>query len=223
MANTKIGGYTSPHNYPGYPQQNRDSRGDWVHTERYWIDRTNVDGSIPAHNATTNQFGNTVTDPDGNTLNCRGARKDAGEAPNIVAVTLRYERITTTFGQIKLPSRNPRRLSLRGQEIPIDDKRLLDTNGGPFTSSEIEDFKKAEYLSLPLYQVHYTYGAEDSDFSWSESDVTDTLQNTGTPPGISNATPSKWRKMGLEIEERENTNLIIENWEYSEAGFKAIK
>ncbi len=221
MPSTKIGATGSPQNIPGYPEQRRDDNGDWQHTERYWVDATNVDGTIPANGASTNQNGDTVTDPDGNTLYCRGVQKNAGPAPDIKEVTLTFRpagSVTYTFD----PTTNPRRVSVNGQEIPIDDERLLDTNGGPFTQTQIDNAKSAGYTSLPFYQVRYEYTELDASFGWTESDITNAIQESGNPPGLSGTTSSKWWKIGFDIEETSEGTQIRENWVFNAAGLYPI-
>lgn len=221
MPSTKIGKTSAPQNMPGHPEQRRDENGDWQHTERYWIDAANVDGTIPADGASTNQFGNTVTDPDGNTLYCQGVQKNAGSAPDIKEVTLTFK--TPSGGTyIYSAEQNPRRVSVNGQEIPIDDERLLDTNGGPFTQTQVDNAKAAGYTSLPFYQVRYEYTKLDANFDWTEAAITNAIQDTDNPPGLSSTTSSNWWKIGFEIEETSEGTQIRENWVFNAAGLYPI-
>jgi hypothetical protein len=221
MAKTVLGATTSPVSFPGYPQQENDEAGYWKHTERYWIATGSVSGSLPARHATTNQTGATVTDPDSNTLYCVTRTISAGPAPGISIVELVYTRYPTSYSRKKAED-NPRTDSLRSQEIPIDDERLLTANGGPFSAAQIADAVKAGYKSLPVYSVEYTYTDGDANFTWSQANIIASLQATGTPTGMSSATASKWRLTGREISEREDLTVITSHWEYMPSGFVPI-
>jgi len=217
-----IGDTTTPRDLPGYPTQRRDEEGNWTHTERYWINENNVNSTIPADGATTNQHGETVYEPGtSTTLGCNGVSINAGPAPRIKQVTLIYKRYNVSYGVVP-PEDNPRRVSVNGQEIPIDDERLLDTNGGPFTQTQIDDAKSAGYTSLPFYEVRYEYTELDASFGWTESDITNAIQNTGSPPGLSSTTPSNWWKIGFDIEETSEGTVIRQQWVFNAAGFYPI-
>jgi len=222
MAKTVLGATTSPVSFAGYPQQQCDADGYWTHTERYWIATGSVSGSLPAHMATTNQNGDTITAPGGGMqLYCYGRSISAGPAPGIAIVELTYSRYVSSRTR-KEPEDNPRTVSLRSQEIPIDDERLLTANGGPFSAAQIADAVEAGYKSLPVYSVEYTYTDGDANFTWSQANIIASLQATGTPTGMSSATASKWRLTGREISEREDLTVITSHWEYMPSGFVPI-
>jgi hypothetical protein len=218
MAATEINVGSSPQSFPNYPTKSRDDNGDWVVTERYWVKASSLIHYLPAHNATTNQNGSTVTDPDGNTLKCRRANVSEGSAPGVVEVTLTYAKTSVSLS-IKPAPDNPRSVRMNRQDIPIDDERLLSGNGGPFTQAQIDDAKKRGHRTLPLFGVEYTYTDVDASFAWTESAIAASLQDTGTPTGVGSATASNWQLMGREIDETESETVIRSHYRYSGAGF----
>lgn len=223
MAKTVLGATTSPVSFAGYPQTECDEDGYWKHTERYWIATGSVSGTLPARHATTNQNGTSVTDPDANTLYCITRTISAGTAPGISVVELVYTRYPTSYTR-KPASDNPRTVSMRSQELPIGDERLLKANGGPYTSTEVAEAAAdpLNYKSLPVYSIEYTYTAVDAAFAWTQAAIIASLQATGAPTGMGSATSTKWRLIGREITEQEDTTTIVSHWEYMPSGFSPI-
>jgi len=222
MANTKIGTYSSPVNFPSYPTYERDVDGRWTVAERYWILTSNINVDLPANEATVNQFGETVLAPNGNAVFCQEASISAGSAPDISEITLTYreaEILEEKSSSFKSVNDNAKSVRLRSEEIPIDDERLLDTNGGPYSQSDIDDKKKAGYLSLMLYLIEYEYSDLDASFDWTESNIVSSLQDAGVPPGVSGGTAANWRLIGKEINETNDGTIIRSNYEYSPSGF----
>jgi len=216
-----IGQVDDPVSLAGYPTQDDGEDGLWVHTERYWVKKAKVSVTLPSRGASTNQDGNTVTDPDGNTLYCQGRRIEVGPAPGIAIVELTYVRDQTTYS-VMAPEDNPRRVELREQEIPIDDKRLLTGNGGPYSQTEINKFIAAGYTSTNLYSIEYTYTDVNASFAWTQAAIIASLQTTGAPTGMGSATASDWRLLGRTIQEQTDTTVIESHWEYISAGFVPI-
>jgi hypothetical protein len=221
MSHTEISLGSSPVSLQGYPTKDSDANGDWTHVERYWVKDDAVYNSLPAHNATTNQDGDTVIDPDGNTLKCRSRRIEAGPSPGVYVVELTYAESSKSL-TLKSPADNPRQVRMMSEDIPIDDERLLTGNGGPFSQAQIDAGKEAGTKALPLFQVEYTYTEVDASFTWSEANIIASLQDTGSPTGISSATASNWQLMGREIEETEEETIIKTHYRYSGAAFVPI-
>jgi len=213
-----IGQSDNPQSFPGYPTQDDGTDGLWTHTERYWVATRKVSVTLPARGASTNQDGSTVTDPDGNTLYCQGRRIDAGPAPGISVVELTYVRDQTTYS-VLAPEDNPRRVELRGAELAIDDKRLLTSEGGKFTATQIANAKNAGYKTLPNYQAEYIYTDVNASFAWTQAAIVASLQDTGAPTGMVSATASDWRRLGSVIQEQEDATIIETHWEYAGPGF----
>lgn len=222
MAATEIKVGSQPVSFPNYPTKERDDNGNWIIVERYWVKGSTVLHTLPDHLATTNQLGATVTDPDGNTLKCRSARIETATAPGIVEVELRYS-LTENNITLKGPADNPRSIRLTGEDIPIDDERLLVANGGVFTAAQIAAAKQAGHQSLPLYGMEYTYTQLDASFTWSEANIIASLQSTGSPTGITSPTAGKWELTGKEIDESDDQTIIREHWRYAGAGVLPIK
>jgi hypothetical protein len=178
---------------------------------------------VPAHNATTNQHGTTVTDPDGNTLKCRGASVSAGNAPGVLTVELTYARADASL-VIKGPIDNPRSIRLVREDIPIDDERLLDTNGGVFTAAQILTAKETGYRTLPLYGVEYEYTRLDASFAWTEAAIFATIQENVAPTGLAGTpTAANWELVGKEIDETDTETIIREHYRFSGPGFLPLK
>jgi len=223
MASVAISLGSAPQSFPGYPTQERDDTGAWIHTERYWVKNSAMIHSVPAYLATKNQAGVTVTDPDGNTLKCRHARIEPGpSATDTKTVELTYSRTETKL-TLKRPVDNPRSVRLSRDDIPIDDERLLVANGGIFTADQIAKAKLAGYASLPLYSIEYTYTELDASFAWTEAAIIASLQTTGSPTGMGSPTAGKWELAGKEIDETNSQAVIRENWRYAVAGILPIK
>jgi len=215
-------GADGPKNLPGYPEKQSDENGDWTVVERYWVKENILTDSLPAHHATVNQFGETVTDPDANTLKCISRVIQRGEAPDVRIVELTYSQTSTTWTP-RPANDNPKAVRvLYANEIPIDDERLLTTNGGIYTSTDIEKARAAEYETLVLPTAEYTYTELDANFSWTESDIVDNLFVTGAPAGVGGATASKWRIAGREIDDSENEVKIKTVYEFNNSGFVPI-
>jgi len=223
MASVAISLGSAPQSFPGYPTQERDDTGAWIHTERYWVKNSAMIHSVPAYLATKNQAGVTVTDPDGNTLKCRHARIEPGpSATDTKTVELTYSRTETKL-TLKRPVDNPRSVRLVYEDIPIDDERLLVANGGIFTAQKIIDSKIAGYKSFPLYGIEYTYTELDASFAWTEAAIVASVQSTGSPPGMGSPTAGLWELIGKEIDETDSQAVIREHWRYAKAGFVPIK
>ena len=216
-----VGTITTPTSFPGYPIEEAGDDGLWKWTERYWVQKSKVGVTLPAHGATTNQSGATITDRSSNQLYCQGRRIEAGPAPGIAVVELLYARNQITYSRMS-PEDNPRNVSLRSQEIPIDDERLLTTTGGPFSVGQIATAVSAGYTSLPVYSIEYTYTDVDAAFAWTQAAIIASLQATGAPTGMGSATASKWRLIGRTISEQEETTVIESHWEYMASGFVPI-
>lgn len=212
-------GASGPFDLPGYPEKDSKEGGAWTVTERYWVDADNVTSSLPAHGATTNQHGATVTDPDGNTLTCRRRLVQQGNSPDTRIVELTYSRTTEQL-IFKRPADNPRQVRLSHMDAPINDARLLDSNGGPFTQAQIDDAVAEEYETLPLPVAEYTYTDVNASFVWSEANITANLFAKNTPTGISSPTAGKWLLVGREIDETENETVIRTNWNFCNSGWK---
>jgi len=218
MTDVNVG--TDPHDIPGYPTKLRDNNGNWIVTEKYWQVTGSV--SVPAHKATIDQHGATVLDPDGGALYCYGAAVEPGSNPSVSLVTLEYSE-TAAGGDAPDAGDNPRAVYIRGQEIPIDDERLLTTNDGPWTAAQIATSKEAGYKSLPIYSIEYTRTDADAAFSWSQADIIANLQTDDAPTGMGTATASDWRLTGREITENLSDTTITTHWEYMRSGFTPIK
>lgn len=219
MPKKHIGPSTSPKDEPGYPLVESGNDNIWTHIERYWIGQGSAVASLPAFKATTNQHGETILDPDGAQLYCYG-RRISTRAPGVNTVELTFTRDAP--GRIRAAD-NPRTVGIRQtQEIPIDDKRLLTTNDGPFTVLQVADFKTAKYKTLPIYSTEYTYTDTDASFAWTQAAIVAALQDTGTPTGMGSATASKWRLLGRDVSEESDTTIIVSRWEYMPSGFVAI-
>jgi hypothetical protein len=216
----KVG--TTPNDFPGYPTEESNANDEWVIVERYWVRDGAVANSLPAYNATTNQHGNTVTDRDGNTLNCRTRSIQASDAPGIKNIELTYARSEDSL-TLKSPADNPREVSMIGEDIPIDDERLLVANGGIWTPDHVVAAKKAGYASLPLYGIEYTYTDIDASFAWTEAAIIASLQTTGSPSGMGSPSAGKWELIGKEISETNEETIISEKWRYAAAGVVPIK
>jgi len=211
-----------PKDYPGYPAENRDANGKWAITERYWVRKTAINNTLPAHNATVNQNGATVTDRDGNTLKCRSVTIEHSGGPGVVTVELQYAQSETSIS-LKGPADNPRSVRLTREDIPIDDERLLVANGGVFSAAQIATAKQTGYASLPLYGIEYTYTELDASFAWTEAAIIASLQSTGGPTGIGSATAAKWELTGKEIDETDEETIIREHYRFAAAGVLPIK
>lgn len=216
-------GYTdSPQRFPGYPDEQSDENGRWTITERYWVKNSLLSSTLPAHNSTRNQYNVVVKDRNNNTLVCQRRHIMPGDSPEVKIVELTYARPASEGGgtvTMKGPADNPRNVSLRGQDIPVDDERLLDTNGGPYSAAEIAKFVAAGYPSVTVYGIEYTYTDLDASFAWTEAAIVAALQTTGAPPGMSSATAANWRLIGKEIDDPEQGTVIKSVYEYSGQGF----
>lgn len=214
-------GASGPTDLPGYPEETSDENGNWQIVERYWVDSASVGTSLPAHNATINQHGTTVTDRNGNTLKCRRRNITQGASPDIRTVELTYA-LTSTSLRIVGPADNPRTVRLAYEETPIDDGRLLDTNGGPFTQAEIDTYKEKGREALALPVAEYTYTELDAAFDWTETNITQNLFANNLPTDVTGTTLSKWRLTGREIDETEEDTIIRTTWEYCNSGWEAL-
>lgn len=222
MPKTTLGTTSSPIDYPNYPEKVRDGNGNWKVVEKYWIAVADVATSLPAHNATKNQHGVTVTDPGGTTLRCKEAEiRSKDGTPGIAEVTLTYYDNSVKMS-LKSAKDNPRSFTIRGQDIPIDDERLLTANGGPYSQAQIDDAKENGYRSLMQYGAEYMRQETNDSYTWSEANLKSNLQATGAPTGITSATAANWRVIGRDIEEMSGTTVIRTRWEYSPSGFVPI-
>ena len=216
-------GVNGPKNLPGYPEKISDENGDWTIVERYWVKETILTDSLPAHHATVNQFGETVVDPDANTLKCIRRVIQRGEAPDVRIVELTYSKTSTTWTP-RPTNDNPKSVRvLYANEIPLDDERLLTTNGGIYSSADIAAARDAGYETLILPTAEYTYTELDAAFGWTEEDIVSNLFATGVPAGVNNATASKWRIAGREIDDAEDEVKIKTVYEFNNSGFTPIK
>jgi len=217
MASKEISLGSSPVDFPGYPSQGRDENNKWRITERYWIKDDAVAHSLPAHNATVNQHGDTVEDLDGNTLKCRLCNISPGQAPGVLIVELAYATTESTLS-FKSPPDNPRTVGLTSEDIPIDDEKLLVANGGPLTADQIKKAKSRGFTSFALFSMEYTYTELNASFTWTEADIVAALQTTGAPTGMVAATAEHWELTGREIDETDEETVIRSHYRYAKAG-----